>query len=198
MQKLLIFILVLAVVGAVAYAVYRYYLPSKIAESLTSGQKSTLVPEEVQKKVAAFKTKITQGVGNLPPLMDEVNIGYDDLKTMLDRLDPGEVSSALREMSSVTISSAGQAFDIVTKHVHIEGYELERFREMFIRNSDVEEIRKIAKKVSEHETLVTMGMPVAIEVAKDILESSRQEIERRLDALETSHQGRVTGENSST
>lgn len=187
MKKLLIIILILAIILAIAYAAYRYYLPSKIAESLKSGQESSLVPAEVQQKVKVFKTKIARDVGNLPPLMDEVGIDYDDLKTMLDRLEPGEVSDALREMSSTSITSAGQAFDIVVEHVSIEGYELEKFRDMFIRNSNVKEINKVMAKVSEHELLVTMGMPVAIEVAKDLLETSRPEIEKQLEALETRH-----------
>ena len=186
MKKLVIYFLVLAVIGIVAYAAYRYYLPSTIAESLKSGQKSSLVPDEIQQKVEAFKTSIASDVGNLPVLMTEVNIDYDDLKTMLDRLDPGEVSNALREMSSVSISSTEQAFDIVQKHVSIEGYDLEVFRDMFVRNSSVEEIRKTMEKLREYEFLFPVGMPVAKEVAKDLLESSRQEIEKQLNALETS------------
>ena len=167
MKKLLKFILALVVIAVVAYAAYRYYLPSKIAESLTSGQKSSLVPDEIHEKVQVFKSKVAKDIGNLPELMVETNIDYDDLKTMLDRLDPGEASDALLEMASVNITSTDQAFDIVTKHVNIEGYELETFRDMFVRNSDVEEIQKTLKKVREHELFVTMGMPVAIEVAKD-------------------------------
>jgi len=184
MKKLLKFILALAVIGFVAYAAYRYYLPYTIAESLTSGQKSSLVPDEIQEKVEAFKSRVTRDVGDLPVLMVEANIDYDDLKIMLDRLDPDDVSNTLREMSSVSITSVEQAFDIIRENVHIEGYELEVFRDMFVRNSNVVEIRKAMETVREYKLLVAMGMPVAKEVAKDLLESARQEIEMQLDALD--------------
>jgi len=186
MKKLLKFILVVVVIGLVAYAAYRYYLPSTIAKSLTSGQTSSLIPDEIQEKVKAFKSKIASDVGDLPILMAEANLDYDDLQTMLDRLDPGEVSSALSEMSSVNITSAEQVFDIVTRHINIEGFELEEFRDMFVRNSNVDEIRKAMEKIREHEFLITLAMPVAKEVAKDLLVSARQEIEMQLNALESS------------
>jgi hypothetical protein len=184
MKTLLKLILILAVIGVIAYAAYRYYLPSRIAESLKSGQTSALVPDEIQEKVNALKTKIANDMGVLPHLMVEASIDFDDLRTMLNRLDPDEVSSTLREMSYVSINSTDQVFDIVIKNVNIEGYELEAFRSMFVRNSSVEEIRKAMEKVREHDFLITMSMPVAKEVAKDLLESSRLEIEKQLEALE--------------
>ena len=186
MKTLLKSILVLAVIGVIAYAAYRYYLPSTIAEALKSGQTSALVPDEIQETVKALKTKIANDVGVLPHLMVEANIDFDDLRTMLDRLDPGEISSTLREMSSVSIHSTDQAFDIVVKNINIEGYELEAFRDMFLRNSSVEEIRETMEKVREHQLLVTLSMPVAKEVVMDLLESSRLEIEKQLEALEIS------------
>jgi len=186
MKKFVIYLLVLVAVGIVAYTAYRIYLPSTIAESLKSGQKSSLVPDELQEKVTALKTSVARDVGNLPDLMAEASIDYDDLQTMLDRLDPAEVTSALREISSVDITSTGQAFDIVKKHVSIEGYDLEVFRDMFIRNSSVEDVRKAIDNIREYEFFFPVGIPVAKEVARDLLEASRLEIEKRLAALESS------------
>lgn len=183
MKKLLKLILVLVVVAIAAYMSYRYYLPSTIAESLTSGNKSSLIPDELQKSLEALKSKTSTDVGDLPVLMVEANIDYLDLETMLNRLDPKEASNALVEMSSVSITSAEQVFDILVENIEIEGYQLEVFRDMFIRNNDVEEIRNALSKVKGHEYLINMGMPVAIEMAKDMLESSRPEIEKQLDAL---------------
>lgn len=183
MKKLLKFTLVLVVVAIAAYTAYRYYLPSTITESLTSGDSSLLLPDGFEDKLTDFRTKTITDVGDLPALMVEANIDYLDLETMLDRLDPKQVSSALQEMSSANITSADQAFDILVKHVQIEGYQLEVFREMFVRNNDVEEMRNALDKVKGYEYLITMSMPVAIEVAKDMLESSRPEIEKQLDAL---------------
>ena len=185
MKKTSKFILILVVIGIVAYAGYRYYLPSIIVESLKSDQTSLLVPDDLQEKVREFRSNISSDVGDLPVLMAEANIDYEDLRTMLERLNPDEVSNALREMSSISITSADQVFDIARKHVNIEGYDLEVFRDMFVRNNSVTEIREATEKFREHDFLITMGIPVAKEVAKDLLESARQEIERRLDALES-------------
>lgn len=155
MKKLLKFILLLVVIAIAAYAAYRHYLPSTIAESLTSGNNSSLLPDEIQQKLEAFKTKTSTDVGDLPVLMVEANIDYVDLKTMLDRLDPEEASSALKEMSSVNITSADQAFDIPIKHIDIEGYQLEVFRDMFVRNNDVEELRNALANVKGYEYFIS-------------------------------------------
>ena len=185
MQKILSFILVLLVIGVIAYVAYRYYLPYQVSKSITSGQESPLLPDEVQKQVDAFKTRIAGDVGDLPVLMKRADIDYDDLKTMLDRLDPADVTRTLQEMSSVSITSVNQAFDIIVKHVDIEGYELESFRGVFVNNSSVEDIHNAMANVRKHAFLVPIAMPVAKEVAKDLLESSRQEIEKQLEALES-------------
>lgn len=186
MKKLLKFILVLIVIAVAAYAAYRYYLPSTISESLTTGNQSILIPDELQEKLEELKSKTSTDVGDLPALMVEANIDYVDLKTMLDRLDPRQVSNALVEMTSVNIDSTDEVFDILVKHIEIEGYQLELFREMFIQNNDVEEIRNALSKIDGYGYLITMSMPVAIEIAKDLLESARPEIEKQLNALESS------------
>jgi hypothetical protein len=183
MKKLLKFILILILIAMAAYVAYRYYLPSTIAESLTSGSQSALIPDEIQEKIEELKFKTSNDVGDLPELMVEANINYLDLQTMLNRLDPKDVSEALLEMSSVNITSTEQAFDILVKHIDIEGYQLETFRGMFVRNNNADEIQEAMSKVKGYEYLISMSMPVAIEVAKDLLESSRPEIEKQLVVL---------------
>ena len=101
MKKLFKFLLAFIVVAAVAYTAYRFYLPSKVAESLTSEESSALVPDEVQEKIITFKERVTHDVGDLPRLMNESGITYADLKIMLDRVDPRDVADAVLEMSSI-------------------------------------------------------------------------------------------------
>lgn len=183
MKILLRTVLVAVVIGLLAYSAYRYYLPATIAESLKSDQYTSLIPEETRQRLEDFKSTVARDVGDLPLLMLEANLDYDDLQIMLERLDPANVSDALLEMSAVTVVSSDQAFDILAKHITIEGYELEQFRNMFVRSNDVDDIRKAMDTVRQYKYLIPLSMQVGKEFARDLLKSARAEIEARLDAL---------------
>ena len=183
MKKLIIFVLMLAVIGAIAYAGYRYYLPSMIAETLMSDEPSSLVPAEMQEKVEAVKLKIDKEIEKLPVFMKEHKIVYEDLQVMIDRADPDQFIDAYVELATTRITSADQVFDIGMKHVRISGYDLEVFRAAFVENTSVEDIQKVIDKVEDNEFLTNMSFPVIKETAKKLLDSKKTEIQTELNKL---------------
>ena len=102
----------MAVIGVIAYAGYRYYLPSMIAETLISDEPSSLVPAEMQEKVETVKRKIDKEFEKLPVFMKENKIAYEDLQVMIDRADPDQFIDAYVEIATTRITSTDQVFDI--------------------------------------------------------------------------------------
>ena len=183
MKKLIKFVLVLAVIGLIAYAGYRYYLPSMIAETLISDEPSSLVPAEMQEKVEAVKLKIDKEIEKLPVFMKENKIAYKDLQVMIDRADPDQFIDAYVEIATTRITSTDQVFDIGMKHIRISGYDLEIFRAAFVENTSVEDIQKAIAKFDDYEFLTNMSFPVIKETAKKLLDSKKIEIQAELNKL---------------
>ena len=185
MKKLLIFVLLVLVLGLAAYGAYRFYLPTVIAEALTSDEPSPMVPAGIQKKVGTIKVKVDREIKKLPVLMKETKIGYEDLLIMIDRAKPDDFFEAYREISATRIVSTNQVFDIGMKHINIEGFDLEIFRSTFNRYATVEIIREAINNIDQNEILTSISIPVAKETVKKILESSEQEIRKGLKELES-------------
>jgi hypothetical protein len=183
MKKLIKFVLILAVIGVIVYAGYRYYLPSMIAETLMSDEPSSLVPAGMQEKVETVKLKINKEIKKLPAFMKENKMAYEDLQIMIDRADPAQFISAYQEIATTRITSTNQVFDIGMKYIRISGYDLEIFRAAFIKNTSVENIQKTIDKYEDNEFLTNMSFPVIKETAKKLLDSKKIEIQAELNKL---------------
>jgi hypothetical protein len=176
MRKLLIFALLIVLLGVVAYAGYRFFLPSMIATTLTSDEPSRLVPEKMQEQVRELKVKINREVKELPVLLQETRLSVDDLATIIDRVDPDQVFRAIEELKTTRLTSTDQVFDILMKHIRIDGYDLEVFRAPFVRNTSVNNIREAVAKIDQNDMLTNISVPVLKQTAKQVLESSKEEI----------------------
>lgn len=183
MKKLLRFVLVILVLGLVAYGGYRFYLPSLIAEALTSDQPSSLIPSGMQEKLASLKIKVDREIKKVPVFLNEHKIGFQDLQNIIDGANPDELLEAWYEIATTRITSSNQVFDIGMKHINIDGYDLETFRKPFIQYVTVVDINKAIEMIEENEFLTSMSIPVAKETLKKVLESSRQEIQQELNRL---------------
>ena len=162
--------------GMVAYAGYRFYLPTMIATTLTSEQPSRLIPAKMQEKVKKLRLKIIQEVEDLPVLLKETRLTVDDLQIMIDRANPDQFLRAIQEMKSTTLTSTDQIFDICMKHIKIDGYDLEVFRGPFVRSTSVGNISEAIGKIENNELITSMSIPVLKQTAKQILASSEKEI----------------------
>jgi Tfp pilus assembly protein PilE len=182
-KKLLIFVVIIAVLGLVFYGGYRFYLPTMIANTLTSDQPSPLVPAAMQEEVSKLKSKVKREIKKLPAFLKQNNIEYKDLLNIVDRARPRDLMAAYREIASTRITSTNQVFNIGKKHIKIKGYDLEIFRRPFNQKLTVEDIQRGLLKIQQNKTLTAMSIPVAKETVKEILESSRSEVQRELNKL---------------
>jgi hypothetical protein len=176
MRKLLILALFIVLLGVVAYAGYRFFLPSMIATTLTSNEPSGLIPAEMQEQVRKLKVKIDREIKELPVLLQETRLSFDDLLTIIDRADPDQFFRAIEELKTTRLTSTDQIFDILMKHIRINGYDLEVFRAPFVRNTSVNNIREAIAKIDLNDTITTMSVPVLKQTAKQVLESSKEEV----------------------
>lgn len=183
MKKLIVFVLVLGILGGVAYAGYRFYLPELIAESLISDEPSSLVPAKMQEKVDIIKRKVDEEIDKLPVFLSNNKIAYADLQIMIDRAEPAQFLDVFEELVTTRITSTNQVFDIGMKHIKIEGYDLEVFRAPFVKHTSVEGIEKAIDKYGENEFITNMSIPVIKLTAKKLLESAEPGIQKELNEL---------------
>jgi len=181
MKKWSIALSILVVVAVTAYLGYRYYVPKAIAEAISSEEGSSIMPEKVQKKVKDFKVKVDENIEKLPELMEDVKIEYEDLLVIIDELDADEFFIAYDELKLREWDTTDDVFNIALKHISLEGYDLEKFRNTFNSNASVQKIEQWMKIIEDNELLTSMSIPVAKETAKRVLESKKEKILQKLE-----------------
>jgi len=177
MKKLVKIVLVIVLLGLAANLGYRHYLPSMIATTLTSDEPpSRLIPAAMQDQVIKLRSKINREIEELPALLKETRLGIEDLEIMIDRANPDDFFRAIQEIKNTTITSTDQVFDILMKHIKIEGYDLEVFRAPFVRNTSVDNIQESIVRIEQNEFVTSMSVPVLKQTVKQILASNKQKI----------------------
>ena len=161
--------------------VKNYLLPKVIAESV-SGDKPlpAFIPKKVEKTVEVVKQNVDQNMDQLPIIMNELNLDFNDLLYIIDNVNPDQVIKAQKEMGDTEISSTNQAFDIVKRNISIEGYDLEIFRPLFNEKMTVPRINKLVQIAEKNQLQTNMSIPMARNTAKQILLKHKDRIESEL------------------
>ncbi len=183
MKRLAIVIVILGVIGLIGYKVYEYYIPRAISKALTSGESSEILPTNVKKKVGTLKTKVDKNIDKLPSLMKQANITYDDLYVMIDKADADQFFAAFDEVKLADWETTNEVFDIGLKHISIDGYDLESFREPFNSYATTDKINQWMEIIEKNKLLASMSIPMAKETAKTLLETKKEDILKKMEEL---------------
>jgi len=182
MKKILIIIAALAVFLVVGfYTARNYLLPQIIAKSVNSDKPApSYLPKKIENTVNSVKKGIDENFDQLPIILNKLNLDFDDLIRIIDNVDAKEIMKAQNELYNSDIQSTNQAYDIVVKNVHLQGYDLEIFRPIFNEKMTVRKINKFIKIAEDHQLQTSISIPMARNTAKQILMNNREKIESEL------------------
>jgi hypothetical protein len=183
-RGLIAFILIVIVVLAGYYLGRSYILPAMIAKSISSeGPAPKYLPDKIEKTVTVLKKNVNEQVDELPKIMKELDLSFEDLIYIVEHVDADEVLNSVDELNSGKWSNTDEAYDIVVKNIHVEGYDLEKFRPLFNKKARPKKIKRILNAIEENNIRTSLSIPVARNTAKRILLDNREKIETKLDAI---------------
>lgn len=150
-----------------------------VATSIISDEPpADLLPEKVRETIIKTRVEVDKQMEDVPEKLEKLGLTFDDLIHMVEVADADQVKAAITELLSTEIKSEDQVFDIGIKHVKIEGYNLEIFREVFKEKASLKRINKALYRISENDLMTSISVPVARETAKQILIDKRDKVEK--------------------
>lgn len=184
-KKIVLFVgFTILVLGIGTLIFYRFFLHTVIAETIQSDpEKSMLIPDQAKPIVIKARRKLDQEINDIPNILDSLNLDFDDLLLIVETIDSDQVIRSINELSNTKLKSEDQVFDIVKKHVTVEGYDLEMFRSAFKKKATMEKINRALKIIKDRQLTTTVSVPVARRTVTQILIDNRQRIEAHLESM---------------
>lgn len=174
--------MILGLLALVVYVGYTIYLPKAMTQALVENQDLERLPDQIKEEVALVKEEVEKQMDKLPELMKESDIEYEDLVAAIDEVDVDQIGSVIEELKLNNWETPDDVFDIATNHIELEGFDLEKLRPLFNEYVSQERIHELIERAEKNEFLTLLGIPMAKEFAKGILESKKDEILLQLES----------------
>ncbi|MEQ8361818.1 MAG: hypothetical protein RH948_03060 [Cyclobacteriaceae bacterium] len=147
-------------------------------------EESILIPKKLKSKITKAKMLVQKEIKALPIIMDSLDLNFQDLIKMVERLDAKEAVKAFNEIDNKRPETADQVFIILTKNINIEGYDISKFRFVFRKKFNKNKLDEFIKRIKDENLLSSMTVEIARQTAKQILLDNRQKIEIELKNLQ--------------
>lgn len=157
-------IIIVSLVAAGGYFLYRTFAPGIIADALVSESLPAYIPKRFHARVESIKRPLNKGAEAMLEKMHESRIPLDRVLQAIDDVSEEEAYAFLDDLNKAKPSDTDEVFDIAKTHFHTD-FDPEVFREPFNRYFDIRQIRNgIA-----HANLNRRSNDVDITIGKAIL-----------------------------
>ena len=183
-RGLIVFLVIVAALLALYYVGKNYILPEVIANTVSSDNPPPkFLPDNIEKTVIVLKENVNENVDELPEIMNELNLGFDDILYIVENVEADEVMQSLDELDQRKWTSTNEAYDIVVRNVHIDGYDMEIFRPIFNEKVTKGKLNRVLNAIENKNLRSSVSVPVARNTAKRILLDNREKIESELEKV---------------
>ncbi|MFT4739241.1 MAG: hypothetical protein ACI83B_000271 [Sediminicola sp.] len=181
MKKIIIVLSVLLLLGLLGYGFYHFYYPKLIAEAIVNDKYDKIIPKKYQPKFKVFKDSVNSKVDQLVEVAGINHMSFENLLEGIDEVQEEEVRAALAELKRTKITKVEQVFDIGMKHIHINSFDPEVLRDVFIKNVQLKHIKKGLKYIEQHELQESMSPETAKAIIKQILLQKKEKVLKKAD-----------------
>ncbi len=179
-KRVIITLVVLLLVFAGGYYIYKSLVPSTIAEAIVSGNVPDFVPERYQRKLEDVRVPFNKGAEALLRTMHDARIPLDDILAAIDALTKEQIYAFLDEVHDRRPGSSDKVFDLMKKHFPTK-FDPEVFRKPFndhfpydkfngavvygklnrnVRDLEIGTVKAVMKKVVIEKNKEIEGLPI--------------------------------------
>jgi hypothetical protein len=169
MKRFLFFLIITCLIlWAGGYFLYRFYLPDLIAKALVADATPTYIPKRLMNRVDELRAPVNKGVDEIIIEMKRNNIPLEDVLELVDQADEEEANLFLEELNAANPQNPDEVFNIAKKHLSAD-FDVEVFREPFVRNVNMQSIRKAMRYAAVNQRTKDLDIETGRAIAKQIL-----------------------------
>lgn len=158
------------------YIFYRVYLPDLIAKAIVSDTTPQYIPRRLLNKVDELRAPVNKGANEMIVEMKRNHIPLEDVLEVVDKTNEQEAYNFLSALNEADPKDPNEVFDIAKKHLQAD-FDVEVFREPFIKNVSMKSIRRAIKYANLNQKTKDLDIETGKAIAKHILMEKYNEVE---------------------
>ena len=178
MKNVVLTLLIVSILCAGAYALYRTIMPKVIAEAVVADSLPDYIPKRLQTRVEAIKTPINKGAEAMIQTMHESRIPLGKVLETVDNITEEQAYAFLDEVNKMRPATANEVFDLAKKHFPAE-FDPEVFREPFNQHFKIKQIRNALAYANMNRTSNDVDITTAKAILKKIIIEKEKEVTGR-------------------
>jgi hypothetical protein len=175
MRKIIVSILVISLVAAGGYLLYRFLMPDLIAKAMVSESLPGYIPKRLQSKIEKIRKPLNKGTEAMLQTMHASNIPVDQLLNAVENITEEQAYAFLDELNETEPTTTDEVFDVAKKHFSTN-FDLEVFREQFNKQFEIEQIQNAIAYANFNRKTNDVDIPTAKEIFKKIIVEKEKEI----------------------
>jgi hypothetical protein len=178
-----IFIVLVLIGGIIAGGIwYGYYrvIPEMVGKAIVQNQEPAVLPAPYKEKIQKFRKPVNKATEKILMEIDSSDIPFAAILRLIDNTEDEAVVRTYAELKAEQPDDPNEVFDIVKKNIPSEEFDLERFREPFLRYATMERYEYGMRYIENNEIIEQIEEMPYRQIVKEVLLHKRAEIDRRL------------------
>ncbi len=168
------------VIGLGYFGYTKFFLPRYIASIIVYDKVTpNYLPTRYEKRFLKSRKQINLGADSVLHIIHSKHVSLEQLLKAIDEVEEEQAYNFLDELSSITIVSSNQVFDIGKKYFKPD-FDVELFREVFERKASVSQIKRGVILANKHRDEGDMSPEMLRAVAKQILIEKEKKLTQEL------------------
>ena len=168
-------LLVIGLLAAGGYILYRKVMPHLVAKAVTSHSLPGYIPKRLKNRVEAIRKPINKGTEAIIEKMHDADITLEDVLLAVDNISEEEAYAFLDEFNETDHTSPDDVFDVAKKHFKTS-FDLEVFREPFRKHFKLKQIRSVIDYASLNRRSNDVDFATAKVILKMIIIEKEKEV----------------------
>ncbi len=160
-----------------AAIIYKFFLPSILAKTLSAEQLPSYVPQRIKAKIEKVNKPLNETARNVISTIHSSGITIDQLMRAIDGAEEEQAYAMLDELNKTKITSVDQPFDMAKRYFPVD-FDVEVFREAYRKKATIPLIEKAILYANKYKNEKLMDAQTAKETAKKILRTKEAEFNR--------------------
>jgi hypothetical protein len=174
---LLLVVLLVALVAAGAFIIYKYYLTDFIANAIVTESVPAYIPKRMQSKIEAISAPLNKGTEAMLDNMHHSEISIEQVVKVVENTSEQQAYSMLDELNDSKPTSTDEVFDIAKKHVSAD-FDVEVFRKPFNDHVTMKQVKQAMNYANLNRKTNDVDIMTAKAIIKKILLQKEKEYQQ--------------------
>lgn len=168
-RKLLLIISVVTVLMLGSVLLYNFFIPSYIAEVITSDTTPSYLPEKYKIQIERINKPLNKYSEEAFKITDSLNLSLALILRIIDNINPDDVMKVYDQLEYKNVENSNEVFELIREHIEINEVDISLYRSVFIKYATPARINRALRYAETHELVANLAPSTAKQIARQIV-----------------------------